>query len=235
MVANACLDQPVVYVVDDDPQTCKAVSELIHSLGYQVRTFETPTEFLDSVDTKRPGCVVLDLRMPQIDGLAVHDQLTDRKSCLSVILLTAYAETRTTVRTIRNGALAVVDKPIRDEELWGFVQEGIQRSEQECVRRKHLTDLEKRFRLLAAQDREVLRMMLEGVKNRNIAKQLDVSLRTVENRRRRVFDILQANSVAELARMVTEFEHGLAPKKNAHDCWMGLPHEKVPAQSVAAV
>ena len=98
------------------------------------------------------------------------------------MVLTGYADTSTTVRSLRNGAITVLDKPFRDDELWQYVQEALQRSKEEFLRQRHLTSLEVRFKRLAPQDRAVLQLMLGGMKNRSIAKRLDVSLRTVENR-----------------------------------------------------
>lgn len=217
----------VIYVVDDDPQACQTISELIYSFGFQVRAFQSPEEFLANVDDSKPGCVILDLRMPSIDGREVHRRLIERGIAVSVILLTAYPETRVTVSTLRSGAVAVLEKPFKDEELWSFVQEGVERSELEHLRRRHLNSLEKRLKKLAQQDREVLKLMMDGVKNRSIAKRLEVSLRTVENRRRRVFEVMQAESVAQLTRMITEYEHGLIPDPEAQDQWLRLPFERV--------
>lgn len=227
MSESTAAGSSVVFVVDDDPQACQTVSELVYSFGFQVKSFLSAEEFLNSVDDSQPGCVILDLRMPGIDGMEVHRRLIERGIGLSVILLTAYAETRTTVSTLRSGAIAVVEKPFKDEELWSFIQEGIDRSEREHFRRRHLHSLEKRLKKLAQQDREVLKLMMEGVKNRSIAKRLEVSLRTVENRRRRVFEVMQADSVAQLTRMITEYEHGLIPKPEAQDQWLRLPFERV--------
>ncbi len=219
--------KPVVYVVDDDPQACRAVSELVHSFGHQVRMFESPVDFLESVDDTRPGCVVLDIRLPGIDGMEVHQRLLQRDVSLPVIVLTAYADTPMTVRSLRNGAVTVLDKPFRDDELWSNVQEALQRSEKEHHRRRHQTSLECRLKKLAPQDRAVLQLMLQGLKNRSIAKRLDVSLRTVENRRRRVFELMRADSVAQLTRMVVEYEHNLLPTTDSHDSWLSLPFERI--------
>lgn len=218
---------PIVYVVDDDSQTCRAVAELVHTFGHQVRLFESPSEFLDSIDESRPGCVVLDIRLPGLDGMEVHQRLLRRGIALPVIVLTGYADTSTTVRSLRNGAVTVLDKPFRDDELWSFVQEALQRSEKEFCRQHHLASLERRLRRLAPQDRAVLQLMLHGMKNRSIAKRLDVSLRTVENRRRRIFEVMRADSVAQLTRMVVEFEHSLLPVADLQDSWMTLPFEKI--------
>jgi two-component system response regulator FixJ len=219
--------EPLVYVVDDDSSACRAVGELVQSFGHQVRLFESPVEFLDSVDETRPGCVVLDVRLPEIDGMEVQRRIVQRRLALPIIILTAYADTPLTVRSLRNGALTVLDKPFRDDELWSFIQEALHRSEQEHRRRHHLASLESRLKKLAPQDRSVLQLMLQGMKNRSIAKRLDVSLRTVENRRRRVFQVMDADSVAQLTRMVVEFEHNLMPSHGIQESWLSLPFENV--------
>jgi FixJ family two-component response regulator len=222
--------EPVVYAVDDDPQASRAAAELMRSFGQQVRTFQTPAEFLeelDRIDADQVGCVVLDLRMPGMDGLEVFQRISDRGLALPVILVTGYADTSLTVRALRSGVLAVLDKPTRDNELWSFIQEGLAKSDEERRRRAHHRSLEGRFRRLSPQDRDVLKLILEGSKNRTMAKRLDVSLRTVENRRRRVFDVMQADSVAELTRMVLEFEHRLLPNSTGHEEWFSLPFERV--------
>jgi len=218
--------EPIVYVVDDDLQACRAVAQLVHSFGYQVRPFHTPTEFLENVNDARPGCVVLDIRLPGIDGLQVHQQLRDRNLALPVIIMTAFADTMLAVHSMRNGAVSVLDKPFRDDELWSCVQEALRRSELEQDRRRHIQSLESRLKSLSSQDRAVLQYMLQGLKNRSIAKRLDVSLRTVENRRRRVFDVMQAESVAQLTRMIVEYEHSLLPMPNPQGAWLDLPFER---------
>lgn len=219
--------EPIVYVVDDDPQACRAVAELVQTFGYQARLFDSPKEFLRSIDETRPGCVVLDIRLPGIDGMEVHQRLIQRQLPLPVIVLTAYADTPMTVRSLRNGAVTVLDKPVLDDQLWSSVQEALLRSEKEHRRMRHLASLECRFKKLALQDRSVLQLMLQGLKNRSIAERIDVSLRTVENRRRRVFQVMRAESVAELTRMVVEYEHHLLPSHKTQDSWLSLPFEKM--------
>lgn len=217
----------MVFVVGDDSQACQAIAELLYSFGFQVKSFVSPDEFLEAVDENQPGCAILDVCRSGVDGIAVHQKLLERRVPLAVVLLTDHPETRATVTSLRSGAIAVLEKPFKDEELWSFVQEGVERSELELYRRRHLASLEKRLKKLAQQDREVLKLMMEGVKNRSIAKRLEVSLRTVENRRRRVFEVMQAESVAQLTRMITEYEHGLIPKPEAQDQWLRLPFERV--------
>jgi two-component system response regulator FixJ len=202
----------------------------VRSFGQQIRTYDSPQAFLDEMaqfDDEQVGCVVLDLRMPGMDGLEVFQRISERGLALPVILVTGYADTALTVRALRSGVLAVLDKPCRDNELWSFIQEGVSKSEQERARRAHRRSLEERFRRLSPQDRQVLQLILEGCKNRTMAKRLDVSLRTVENRRRRVFDVMQADSVAELTRMVLEYEYELLPAAPGSEAWVALPFERV--------
>jgi two-component system response regulator FixJ len=221
--------EPIVFVIDDDAQSGRAVAELVRTFGHHVQVFQNPREFLDGldgIDAAQVGCVITDLRMNGIDGLEVLHRLIDRDVALPVIIVTAYAETAVTVRALRRGAIAVLDKPFRDDELWSFVQEALAKSREEVARNSRQRELGERFTRLAPQDRQVLQLILEGCKNRTMAKRLDVSLRTIENRRRRVFDLMQAESVAELTRMVVEFEHKLPETAPAGEAWIGLPFER---------
>jgi two-component system, LuxR family, response regulator FixJ len=221
--------EPIVFVIDDDAQSGRAVAELVRTFGHNVQVFQNPREFLDSldgIDAAQVGCVITDLRMNGIDGLEVLHRLIDRDVALPVIIVTAYAETAVTVRALRRGAIAVLDKPFRDDELWSFVQEALAKSREEVARNSRQRELGERFTRLAPQDRQVLQLILEGCKNRTMAKRLDVSLRTIENRRRRVFDLMQAESVAELTRMVVEFEHKLPETASSGEAWIGLPFER---------
>jgi len=225
----AAYSDPVVYVIDDDAQSGRAMAELVRTFGHQVQMFENPRDFLDTLDDIDPdqvGCVITDLRMNGIDGMDVLHRLMERGAALPVIIVTAYAETALTVRALRRGAVAVLDKPFRDDELGTFVQEALNKSEDEILRNRRQRELHGRFVRLAPQDRQVLQLILEGSKNRTMAKRLDVSLRTVENRRRRVFDVMQADSVAELTRMVVEYENKLPASNPSGHIWLSLPFER---------
>jgi len=226
MTDNKSHPEPVVYLVDNNPQTSLAVAELIKTFGHQVRLFESVEMFLENVDESRPGCVVLDIRLSSLGNTDVQQKLKQRGIAVPVIMLTSSADTSQTVRSLLNGAFIVLDKPFRDDELWSTIQDALQHSKSECNRHRHVASLENRLKKLAPQDRTVLQLMLEGMKNRSIAKRLDVSLRTVENRRRRVFDVMRADSVAQLTRMVVEYEYSLPPAADSNDIWLSLPFEK---------
>ena len=228
MSASSASLEPMVFVIDDDGASCRAVAELVRTFGQQVQPFQSPLEFVERLsrfDENQVGCVVSDLRMPAYDGMELQQQLRDRGVPWPVIFITAYADTSMTVRAMRRGALAVLDKPFREDELWRFVQEGLAQSEVEIGRNRRQRELADRFKRLSQQDRQVLQFMLQGCKNRLMAQRLDVSLRTVENRRRRVFDLMEADSVAELARSVVEYEHNL-PASADDASWLALPVER---------
>lgn len=227
MSENHFVNEPIVYLVDDDPQNCRVVTELLQSYGQPLRVFESPHEFLDSIDDHRPGCAVLNIQLPGLDGIKIHEQLLKCGHALPVVMLTSFADTSATVRSLRNGAVTVLDKPLRGNEFWESIQEALSRGVEEHRRHRHLSQLECRLKMLPPQDRAVLQLMLQGVKNRLIADQLDVSLRTVENRRRRIFDVMHANSVTQLTRMIVEYEHSLPPSTDSHNCWLQLPFERM--------
>jgi FixJ family two-component response regulator len=218
---------PILYVVDDDPALCGAVAELLRGLDFEVRPFHCAEEFLAGVEPSRPGCVVLDVRLPGMDGLELQQRMLQGDIPLPVIVLTAYAETSLTVRSLQSGAITVLEKPFRREELVSAIREGVQLSRQQRRRQRYHESLEKRLRLLSEGDRTVLRLMLQGHKNRAIAQRLQVSLRTVENRRRRIFTVMQAASLAELTRMIVEYEYRLLPQEDPHESWLSLSHERV--------
>ena len=219
--------EPVIYMVDDDPAFGHTLVELVRALGYEARLFDSAEELLVGIAADCPGCVILDIRLPGMDGLEVQQRMTERGIALPVIVLTAYAETSLTVRSLRNGAVTVLDKPFHREDLSSSIREAVRLSQQEYHRRLHLKTLETRLRTLSSGDRTVLRLMLDGHKNRSIARHLEVSLRTVENRRRRVFTVMQAPSIAQLTRMIVEYEHHLLPQEDLQESWLSLPFERV--------
>ena len=222
--------EPIVFVIDDDAQSGRAEAELVRTFGHQVQVFQGPGEFLDAldgIDAEQVGCVITDLRMNGIDGMEVLHRIADRDVALPVIIVTAYAETAVTVRALRDGAVAVLDKPFRDDELWSFVQEALAKSRELVELNRRQREIGERFTRLSLPDRQVLQLILKGYKNRSMAQRLDVSLRTVENRRRRVFELMQAESVAELTRLVLEFEHRLPATAAGGEAWISLPFERI--------
>lgn len=226
----ALLSKAWVATVSDDVTSSRYILDLIGAFGLEVRGFETQHDLLASVDgfdAEAPACVIVDLTDPPTAGFDLHRRLSERSSPVGVVIVTPVSDTSRTVSSMRSGASAVLERPAREDELWSAVQEGLHRSDQEIRRRKHHRLLETRLRGLSPQDRQVLQLLMEGCKNRIIAKRLDVSLRTVENRRRRIFDVMEADSVAQLARQVVEYENDLLPTPPTMGSWVMLPFERV--------
>jgi FixJ family two-component response regulator len=190
----------LVFVVDDDAPSREAVSNLARSVQLRAESCASAEEFLDRY-RGQPGCVVVDLRMPGLSGIELQEELRRRGHQIPVIVVTGHAHTAAVVRAMRNGAIAVLDKPVDEEELWQAVRAALA---QDADRRSHDADLaETRQRLanLTDKERDILRMIVAGRPNKAMANVLGASLRTVENRRREVFSKLGVRSVAELVAM----------------------------------
>lgn len=197
-------DSPTVFVVDDDPQARRSVCALVRSMGIDASAYGSAEEFLEKYVHGTPGCLVTDVRMLGMSGLELQAELTRREIALPVIVLTAYARTSLTVRAMQAGAVTLLEKPYEDDDLWEAVREAL--ANEASTRREHerRQGLRTRIGCLTPSQRVVLDMIVEGKPNKMIAEVLDISLRTVENRRREVFDRMEADSVAELVRMVID-------------------------------
>ena len=199
-------DQSAVYVVDDDAQARKAVATLIEAMGVPTFGFNSAEEFLAGYDGRRPACLVTDVRMIGMSGLELQEELIRRGVDISVVVLTGFATTPGTVRAMRNGALTLLEKPCRDDELWEAVRDGLAADRRTYAIQSNLDEIRRRYDSLTAKEREVLSHVAAGEANKVIARRLDVSLRTVELHRQNVFQKMGADSLAELVRMVVAIE-----------------------------
>ncbi|MGI9428900.1 MAG: response regulator transcription factor [Bythopirellula sp.] len=193
--------QAKVYVVDDDEQACKAVLTLVQTMGLPAASFSSAEEFLDSYDGQRPACLVTDVRMLGMSGLELQERLIELGITISVVVLTAFASTPTTVRAMRNGALTLMEKPCDDDLLWEAIRTGIAADERNWEMEQHKGTIKLRLEELTPKEREVLDYIVDGLANKVIANRLDVSVRTVENHRQKIFQKMKADSLAELVRM----------------------------------
>lgn len=199
-------DRPVVHVVDDDAQARKAVMTLVEAMAVETRGHASAEEFLAAYDGRRPACLVTDVRMIGMSGLELQEELIRRDVKLSVVVLTAYATTPSTVRAMRNGALTLLEKPCRDDELWEAIRDGLAADRAANSEEVQHSDLRRRYEGLTSKEREVLACIAGGDANKIVAKKLNVSVRTVELHRAGVFQKMGADSLAELVRMVVPLE-----------------------------
>ena len=192
---------PKVYVVDDDQLACKAVLTLVQTMGIDAQSFSSAEEFLGSYDGHRPACLVTDVRMLGMSGLELQEKLRELDISIAVVVLTAFATTPTTVRAMRNGALTLIEKPCDDDLLWEAIRTGIANDAQNWQLEQHREAITGRISTLTRKERDVLERIVAGDANKVIARKMDVSVRTVENHRQKIFQKMQAESLAELVRM----------------------------------
>ncbi len=193
-------DQAMIYVVDDDAGSRQSVKALVRSMGLQAVACSSAEEFLTELDPDRPGCLVTDVRMPGMSGIELQERLVAERISLPVIIITAYAETPLTVKALKQGAVTVLEKPCRDYELYDSIRDALARDADKRSQLAKQQKFQKALNALTDAERAVLDLMLEGAANKLIARQLDVSVRTVENRRQKIFEKTDSRNLAELLR-----------------------------------
>ena len=195
---------PTVFVVDDDPGARQSVLALVESMGLAVETFESAEQFLATFDSSRPGCLVTDFRMLGMSGLELQEALAREKIKLPVIVITAYADVPTAVRAMKRGAITLLEKPCHDLELVANIRRAIEMDADLRRDSARVTDIQVRLQSLSDGEKAVVARLLKGKMNKNIAKELDLGLRTVELRRHQIMKKMGVDSVAELVHIVLE-------------------------------
>jgi two-component system, LuxR family, response regulator FixJ len=193
---------PTVFVVDDDPAMRESLRWLIESVNVGVETYATAQDFLAVYDPDRPGCLVLDVRMPGMGGLDLQAELARREIEIPIIIITGYAEVPTAVRALKAGALDFIEKPFSDQLLLDRIQQAIASDRQARARRFERAALAARVAQLTPREREVMQLVVAGSSNREIAAELGLSVKTVEVHRARVMEKMKVDSLADLVRLV---------------------------------
>jgi FixJ family two-component response regulator len=191
---------PTVYVIDDDTRGGTSLAWLLESAGRVVEMYASAEAFLSSYDAGKVGCLITDLRLPGMSGIALLQELASRGSTLPVILLTGYGETRTAVQALKLGAFDFIEKPY-DMSLLDQVQRAIEFHQRAFGLHLQRERGRKRIDGLTSREREVMQLVVEGCANKVIASELGVSEKTVEVHRSRVMHKLNVRSVADLVRL----------------------------------
>lgn len=193
--------EPVVFIVDDDDAVRRFLSGLIESVELPVEAYASARDFLAAYEPGRPGCLVLDVRMPGMSGLELQRELAERAIDLPVIVLTGHGNVQVAVHAMKAGAVDFVEKPFDNELLLDRIQKAVAESVRADGERVKRNEIAKRMRLLSPRERQVLDLVVAGETNKGVARHLDISERTVEIHRANVMRKMRAGSLADLVLM----------------------------------
>jgi len=202
--------ESIVFVVDDDPSVRSAIKCLIVCVGLQVELFESAQEFLASQLPNVPSCLVLDVRLPGISGLALQRQLAEANIQIPIIFITAHSDVPMTVRAMKAGAVEFLTKPFHDQDLLDAIHSALERDRGRRQQEAGLAVLRERFESLSPREREVVSMVVSGMLNKQIAAQIGTAENTVKVHRSRAMEKMQANSLADLVKMIQRLQVSLS-------------------------
>jgi FixJ family two-component response regulator len=194
-------EETIVYLVDDDAAVRDALALLIRSIGLKARTYGDPAEFLADIKGDEIGCLVLDIRMPALNGFAVQERLIAMECSLPIILITGHGDMAQCRRAFRAGAVDFLTKPIDETALIESLQTAIHRGREQQGMRRQINEARDRMLRLTPRERSVFDLVCDGLQNKVIADRLHLSLRTVEAYRASLFEKLEVASVADLVRL----------------------------------
>ena len=202
----------VVYVVDEDEAVRDSMRWLLDANGFQVRCFESAEAFLSAGPPQNPvACLLLDVRMPGLSGLALQDELLRRGSAMPTIFITGHGDVPMAVETMKKGAADFLQKPFSDERLCALVRECLERSASALRETNGARELEARIERLTTRERQVLERIVAGRLNKQIADDLGISIKTVEAHRANIMEKLSARSMAELMKIAIRARVGAVP------------------------
>ena len=202
---------PIVFVVDDDISVRESLETLIDFEGWKPETFSSAEEFLARPRSYEPGCLILDVSLPQLDGLGLQQILTDRHE-MPIIFITGHGDIPMSVQAMKAGAAEFLTKPIDDEVLLNAIRNAIERSKAELGNEAELKELRTRWNSLTPREREVIELVVSGLLNKQVGYKLDISEITVKAHRGKAMQKMQADSLADMVRMAARL--GVTPAKN---------------------
>ena len=207
-------DDPIIFVVDDDHRMQEALSSLVEAMGFRVATFGSASEFLGAEKPDSPSCVLLDLKLPDINGLELQQELADREAP-PVIVVTGHGDIPSSVRAMKAGAVEFLTKPFDERELQHAIEKAVAMDRSARQRRSELTHLKDCYGLLTPREQEVLPFVVAGFLNKQTAADLGTSEITIRVHRGQIMRKMGARSLAELVRMADKL--GVTPRCRSID------------------
>ncbi len=193
--------QAVVFIIDDDPSVRKSLERLIQSVGLGIQSFASAAQFLQSGHREETGCLILDVRMPEISGLDLQEKMSGAGILLPIIFISGHGTVPTSVRAMKAGAVDFLQKPFDEQDMLGAVYRAIDLCRKRKAEREELKTVRERLRSLTSKEHEVFACVVTGMANKVIADQLDITEKTVKVHRASVMHKTGAQSLADLVRM----------------------------------
>ncbi len=195
------MSEPTVFIVDDDLAVARSLRWLIESVQIKVETFASAQAFLDGYDAAKPGCLVLDVRMPGMSGIELQERLTAQRIRVPIIFITGHGDVQMAVRAVQAGAFDFIEKPFNDQDLLDRMQRAISFDAERRGRDSQRAQLSALIASLTPREREVMDLVVEGMSNKAVANTLGLSAKTVEVHRAKVMEKMNARSVSDLVKM----------------------------------
>ena len=193
-----------IHIIDDDPSMLRYLSDLVSTINYKARTYESANDFLNHYEDDGIGCLILDLRLPGISGLELQQQLASNNIDLPVIMISGFGDISTAVKAMKAGVLDFLEKPFKGQDLLDRIHNAVNKHKADRARSSDQNKTLERIHSLTRREKEVMDLVVKGMLNKDIARDLGISIKTVEVHRANVMDKMKVHSVADLVRLNLE-------------------------------